>query len=64
MYIKVYFFLPRFWKVVNNLALSGKSLPKNSYISTGTCTPAIPVQKGDKVMANFGKLGNVSFIYK
>ena len=50
--------------LINNLALSGKSLPKNSYISTGTCTPAIPVQKGDKVMADFGKLGNVSFIYK
>ncbi|MDC0054639.1 hypothetical protein OAJ09_01810 [Candidatus Pelagibacter sp.] len=50
--------------LVNNLALFGKSLPKNSYISTGTCTPAIPIKKGDKVMANFGKLGNVSFIYK
>ena len=50
--------------LINNLALSGKSLPKNSYISTGTCTPAIPIKKGDKVMADFGKLGNVSFIYK
>ena len=50
--------------LINNLALFGKSLPKNSYISTGTCTPAIPIKKGDKVMADFGKLGNVSFIYK
>jgi len=50
--------------LINNLALIGKSLPKNSYISTGTCTPAIPIKKGDKVMADFGKLGNVSFIYK
>ena len=50
--------------LINNLALSGKALPKNSYISTGTCTPAIPIKKGDKVMADFGKLGNVSFIYK
>ena len=50
--------------LINNLALSGKSLPKNSYISTGTCTPAIPIKKGDKIMADFGKLGNVSFIYK
>ena len=41
----------------------GKSLPKNSYVSTGTCTPAIPIKKGDEVMADFGKLGNVSFIY-
>ncbi len=50
--------------LINNLALSGKSLPKNSYISTGTCTPAIPIKKGDEVMADFGKLGNVSFVYK
>ena len=50
--------------LINNLALSGKSLPKNFYVSTGTCTPAIPIKKGDKVMADFGKLGNVSFIYK
>ena len=50
--------------LINYLALIGKSLPKNFYISTGTCTPAIPIKKGDKVMADFGKLGNVSFIYK
>jgi len=50
--------------LINNLALIGKSLPKNSYISTGTCTPAIPIKKGDEVMADFGKLGNVRFIYK
>ncbi len=50
--------------LINNLALIGKSLPKNSYVSTGTCTPAIPIKKGDKVMADFGKLGNVSFIYE
>ncbi len=50
--------------LINNLALSRKSLPKNSYISTGTCTPAIPIKKGDEVMADFGRLGNVSFIYK
>ena len=50
--------------LINNLALIGKSLPKNFYISTGTCTPAIPIKKGDNVIADFGKLGNVSFIYK
>ncbi len=50
--------------LINNLALMGKSLPKNFYISTGTCTPAIPIKKGDNVMADFGKLGNVRFIYK
>ena len=50
--------------LINNLALIGKSLPKNFYVSTGTCTPAIPIEKGNNVMADFGKLGNVSFIYK
>ena len=50
--------------LINNLALIGKSLPKSFYISTGTCTPAIPIKRGDNVMADFGKLGNVSFIYK
>ena len=50
--------------LINNLALVGKSLPKNFNISTGTCTPAIPIKRGDNVMADFGKLGNVSFIYK
>ena len=50
--------------LINNLALTGKSLPKNFYVSTGTCTPAIPIQKGDKVMADFGKLGSVNFNYE
>ena len=50
--------------LINNLALIGKSLPKNYYITTGTCTPAIPIEKGNNVMADFGKLGNVSFFYK
>ena len=43
--------------LINNLALSGKSLPKNSYISTGTCTPAIPIKKGDKIKANISPVG-------
>ena len=30
--------------LINNLAITGKSLPKNFYISTGTCTPAIPIK--------------------
>jgi 2-keto-4-pentenoate hydratase len=47
--------------LVNTMTLHGKSLPINSYISTGTCTPAIPVNKGDKINANFGTLGTVDF---
>ena len=50
--------------LINNLALIGKSLPKNYIVSTGTCTKAIPIAVGDKVTADFGNLGNVSFIFK
>ena len=50
--------------LINNLATKGKPLPKNYYISTGTCTKAIPITKGDKVTADFGKLGVVKFDFK
>ena len=49
--------------LANNLAKKGHSLVKNSYISTGTCTPAIPIKKGDKIFADFGNLGEVKFNY-
>ena len=38
-------------------------LPKNYYVTTGTCTPAIPLKKGDNICADFGKLGQVKFTY-
>ena len=50
--------------LINNLAIMGKTLPKNHYISTGTCTKAIPISCGDNIIADFGKLGTVSFVYK
>tara|TARA_Y100000590_G_scaffold267127_1_gene299988 strand:+ start:993 stop:1799 length:807 start_codon:yes stop_codon:yes gene_type:complete len=50
--------------LINNLASIGKSLPKNYYVSTGTCTKAIPIFKGDIVKADFGNLGNVDFVFK
>jgi len=50
--------------LINNLALMGKALPKNHYISTGTCTKAIPISPGDNIIADFGKLGTVGFVYK
>ena len=50
--------------LINNLALMGKALPKNHYISTGTCTKAIPISRGDNIIADFGKLGSVGFVYK
>ena len=50
--------------LINNLAIVGKQLPKNYFITTGTCTRAIPINKGDNVIADFGTLGKVSFIFK
>ena len=50
--------------LINNLAIIGKVLPKNYYVSTGTCTKAIPISIGDKVTADFGKLGIVGFNFK
>ena len=47
--------------LINTLAHQNKSLPKDSYISTGTCTHAIPINKGDNACADFGKLGKVKF---
>ena len=49
--------------LINKLAEKDKVLPKNFYVSTGTCTKAIPINKGDKISADFGNLGKVSFIY-
>ena len=50
--------------LINKLALKGKTLPKNTYVSTGTCTKAIPISKGDHIKVDFGNLGNVSFFFK
>ena len=50
--------------LINNLASLGKSLPKNYYVTTGTCTKAIPIIKGDFIKADFGKLGIISFDFK
>jgi len=49
--------------LINTLASKGDYLPKDSYISTGTCTPAKPIRKGDKVCADFGKLGKIKFTF-
>ena len=49
--------------LINTLASKGDYLPKDSYISTGTCTPAKPIRRGDKVCADFGKLGNIKFTF-
>ena len=50
--------------LINKLALKSKNLPKNYYVSTGTCTKAIPISRGDNITADFGKLGTISFVYE
>ena len=49
--------------LINTLANQGRSLKKNNYVSTGTCTPAILINKGDRICADFGKLGKVKFSF-
>ena len=50
--------------LVNTLAKQKKYIPKAAYISTGTCTRAIPLNKKDIVMVDFDCLGIVEFQIK
>ena len=47
--------------LINTLQKQGKNLNKNNYISTGTCTSAIPLSKKSKILVDFGILGTVEF---
>ena len=49
--------------LVNKLASQGIPLLKGQYLSTGTCTKAMPIYKGSNIKASFGTLGNVEFDY-
>ena len=49
--------------IVNKLALMGEPMLKGQYISTGTCTPAIPISKDNFIKADFGKLGLIEINY-
>ncbi|MDC0037636.1 hypothetical protein OAJ30_03065 [Alphaproteobacteria bacterium] len=49
--------------IVNKLALMGEPMLKGQYISTGTCTPAIPISKDNLIKADFGKLGFIEINY-
>ena len=48
---------------LNHLISNNYKIPKGIYISTGTCTPAIQINKKDRIIANFGSLGKVVFNY-
>lgn len=47
--------------LVAHLAARGQSLPAGSFVMTGGITEAIPVARGDNVVARFQDMGSVSF---
>jgi 2-keto-4-pentenoate hydratase len=49
--------------IINKLAYNGEPMLKGQYISTGTCTRAIPIISKGIIKANFGKLGTVQLNY-
>lgn len=46
--------------LAKTLAENGKSLKAGEWVSTGTCTPAIPAKKGSTYTATFSEFGDVS----
>jgi 2-oxo-3-hexenedioate decarboxylase len=46
--------------LVQHLAAQGKTLPAASFVMTGGITEAIPVSKGDCIVARFQNMGSVS----
>ncbi len=46
--------------LANELAERGLQLQAGDYITTGTCTPLVPVEPGASVRCEFGRLGSVS----
>ena len=49
--------------VLNKLAIKGEPMLKGQYISTGTCTKAMPIVSKGLIKADFGKLGTVELNY-
>ena len=47
--------------LINSLCLKGETMLKNQYISSGSCTKAFRIFKGNKIKADFGKLGAIEF---
>jgi 2-oxo-3-hexenedioate decarboxylase len=47
--------------LVRHLAERGQSLPAGSFVMTGGITEAIPVSRGDNIIARFQDMGSVSF---
>ena len=49
--------------LINKLSQLGEPLLKNQFITTGTCTKAIPIKQNTNILADFGKLGKVEINY-
>ena len=49
--------------IINKLAALGEPMLKGQFISTGTCTKAVPFQSNTNVIADFGLLGKVEIEY-
>ena len=47
--------------LVNKLASKGETILKDNFVSTGTCTMAIPLNKNNKIKADFGNMGIINF---
>jgi 2-oxo-3-hexenedioate decarboxylase len=47
--------------LVKHLAARGQVLPAGSFVMTGGITEAIPVARGDNVVARFQDMGSISF---
>ena len=47
--------------LINKLSLKGETLLKGSFVSTGTCTTAIPLEKKYIVRVDFANMGNIDF---
>ncbi len=46
--------------LVNELSSLGIELTAGQVVTTGTCTVPLPIEPGDEIIADFGKLGQVS----
>ena len=54
------------FKALDHIDLSikeGEIMLKGQYISTGSCTKAVKIEKQQNIKANFGSLGTIEFNY-
>ena len=47
--------------LVRHLAARGQTLAAGTFVMTGGITEAIPVERGDSIVARFQDMGSVSF---